>query len=271
MKLEAALLAPGDRRALPLLDRVDVELAEGAGFDLVFERLWAVFGPRREMEARELLLQERAGRFAQGWSVRYYPMLIRFDLDVVAVRDCVIAVAPDLAVVLLSHILVDERARRSGLAAFGRAAPLLFVPRDRPTLLFAEMEPLDEADPPTRVRLAAYHKAGFSLMGVRDFPYCQPDFERGGRPVPLVPVLRLVDLRGPEPGPVFPVETLRRGLDGMDAIHAIHDPTDLAVRRAAAEAAWAGRQVLCGVGVDDPAIGRAGVLAALPARMGGQR
>ena len=49
MKIDPALFTPQDQRAASLLDRVDIELAEGPAFDLVFDRLWAAFGPRGEV------------------------------------------------------------------------------------------------------------------------------------------------------------------------------------------------------------------------------
>lgn len=208
-------LAPGDRVDPTLLARVSVRETD---FDLVYDRLWAEFGPRGEMEAREVLIPDLVGRQEGDWFVQYHPLCVRVDEDVAAVRDCMVAVGP-ITVILLSHVWVDPIWRRTGVAAICRAAPLTFAPEDRPCVLIAEMEPLD--DEPSRVRFSAYLKAGFTILPI---PYVQPDFSRGGTPIPLVPVLRCV---GVELSPAL-LDTV---YDGLDAIHAPHDPADLKLRR----------------------------------------
>lgn len=210
-------LAPGDRVDPTLLARVLVQEGE---FDVVYERLWAEFGPLGEMEGRDHLLADLAGRQEGAWSVRYHALTVRVDGELAAVRDCFVAVGP-LTVILLSHVWVDPTWRRTGIAAICRAAPLTFAPEDRPCVLVAEMEP--EHDEASRIRFAAYRKAGFTILSV---PYLQPDFSRGGRPIPLVLVVRLV---GVELSPAL----LESVYDGLDAIHAPYDPAELHQRREA--------------------------------------
>ncbi|MEP6671137.1 MAG: hypothetical protein ABJF10_18395 [Chthoniobacter sp.] len=182
-------LAPGDEKSATLdLARFDLARIHSVNdplFEEAYGRLWAEFGPKDEMERREVLAQ----RFQLGPRFLYQMAFVRSAGEFVAVRDHTAAMTRDNlnVVVHLSHNLVSPLARRTGLAGWMRAlpiatatscviangAPLAFF---TPITLLAEMEyPLPD-DPPRMIRLQAYERAGFRKIDPQMVQYFQPDF-----------------------------------------------------------------------------------------------
>ena len=228
-------LAPGDGKSLDLdrgeLDVARVVSAHDPLFASAYERLWNEFGSLHEMESREVIERRLAwhpvAMRSDCW-LRYELMLVRHLGRFAAVRDHTAVVsskygAPQ-AVVHLSHVLVDEAWRRTGLAGWLRAFPIQTAracllaagfAADSPITLVAEMEhPDSQAQEPTvdlqgnsphqeqhpqpqpqsvnrRVRLAAYERAGFKKVDPAAVSYFQPDFrppeqiDASGGPRPL--------------------------------------------------------------------------------------
>jgi hypothetical protein len=207
-------LAPGDEKSAKL-DLARFELARIRGFDdPLFEEaygwLWREFGPKDEMERREVL----ARRFQLGRRFYYEMAFVRVDGEFVAVRDHTAAMARDgLSVVVhLSHNLVSPLARRTGLAGWMRALPIAaarqcVMANDAPLLVFtpitllAEMEYPRPNDPPRTIRLQAYERAGFRKIDPQMVKYFQPDFRDpaiidatgGARPLPFQLLVRRVN------------------------------------------------------------------------------
>jgi len=180
-------LAPGDlksaaldlaRFALTRIRRRDDPLFEEA-----YGRLWAEFGPKDEMEARDALGQ----RFQRGPRVLYEMAIVHTEGEFVAVRDHTAALTRDGAqiVVHLSHNLVSPPARRTGLAGWMRALPIATArdclaanagPPRAPITLLAEMEYAQPDDHARFIRLRAYERAGFRKIDPNIVKYFQPDF-----------------------------------------------------------------------------------------------
>ncbi|HXG49003.1 MAG TPA: GNAT family N-acetyltransferase [Methylomirabilota bacterium] len=204
-------LAPGEvkSRELPTGEFTVHCVRSGADplFARAFERLWAEFGARHEMEQPEVIARRLTWHPAQAtgdcW-LRYEMLVVRRRDEVVAVRDHTAVVAcPDgaaHAVVHLSHVWVEPAWRRTGLAGWLRAWPLQTAraclaaagqPMDSPVTLVAEMEHPEEGLPERMIRLKAYEKAGFKKIDPNVVPYLQPDFrppaeiDAGGGPKPL--------------------------------------------------------------------------------------
>ncbi len=213
-------LAPGDAKSLEL-DRRELDVARiGSGrdprFAPAYERLWNEFGPHQEMESRDVierrLAWHPATKTGDCW-LRYELVMVRRQGRFVAVRDHTAVVthkceAPQ-AVVHLSHVLVDEAWRRTGLAGWLRAWPIQTAraclvaagyPVASPITLVAEMEHPDPQMPNRLTRLAAYEKAGFKKVEPASVNYFQPDFRPPGqidasggpRPLPFGLILRRV-------------------------------------------------------------------------------
>jgi hypothetical protein len=108
-------------------------------------------------------------------------------------------------------VLVAPEARGRGLGQRLRELPLELAhatQRERfgrtlPTLVAAEMEPVDLAVPDTLHRLVAYGRAGFSALDPRRFRYSQPDF-RAPRAIPLLGIVRPHEL----PEDALPVDVV---------------------------------------------------------------
>lgn len=213
-----AHLAPGDGKSLEP-DWSDFELHQirdksDPFFEMAFGALWNEFGAKGEMEQVEVIadrlrwnpLQARKGAF-----LRYALVLVTHCGEFVAVRDHTVIVLEDRpgAVVHMSHNLVAEKWRRSGIAGWMRAIPIstaleclaaLKRPVGSPITLVGEMEHLDPSKPDTKVRLTAYEKAGFKMVDPARISYLQPDFRdprdidqsSGPVPVPLCLMLRRV-------------------------------------------------------------------------------
>ncbi len=242
-------LAPGDQRALQedwsgfTLERVagqaDAAFAEG------FDRLWAEFGHRGEMERREVIagrLSWDPARPGEGPALLYEMALIKRDGVLVAVRDHTAILARRLdggfeaeVVVHLSHVLVDPVWRGSGIVAWMRALPLQAARRCRatatgseegPVTLVAEMEPDDATAPDVRRRLRSYARACFRVADPAALVYGQPDFRApaeidrtGVQPVPLWLVLRRVGREEEASMPAADLQSLVSALESMFAVH----------------------------------------------------
>jgi hypothetical protein len=151
------------------------------------------------MEQRETIVR----RFALAPEMLYELVLVRKQGAPAAVRDHTAIPAGGEVVVHLSHNLVLPAWRRSGLAGWMRALPLLTARELRPgapITLVAEMEHPAPDDPQRDIRLRAYGRAGFKTADPRVVPYHQPDFRApaaieasgGAQPVPFRLLLRQV-------------------------------------------------------------------------------
>ena len=211
-------LAPGDAKSLERdwggLELHRVESAEDPLFDEAFGTLWAEFGASGEVEQAAVLARRmrwNGHAMINGCALRYRLMLLKSGGQIVAVRDHTAIVRDDRegAVVHLSHNLVMPEWRRSGLAGWLRALPILTArnclaaqgrPTDAPITLVGEMEHPDPANLASLVRLKAYEKAGYLKIDPRQINYLQPDFhapeeidDQGGpRPIPLSLAVRRV-------------------------------------------------------------------------------
>lgn len=187
-------LAPGDIRSASLdIDSFDVHMIHSVRdecFEPAYRALWDEFGAKDEMERRETL----EARFQLAPSMVYEMVLVRKDGEVAAVRDHTMISSGGEILVHLSHNLVMPKWRRSGLAGWMRALPVVSArqlsPGDYVTLA-GEMEYDDGIDPNRRIRLQAYEKAGFLKLDPRVVHYFQPDFrapeviDQSGGPHPL--------------------------------------------------------------------------------------
>ncbi|HEY2772860.1 MAG TPA: hypothetical protein VGK20_02280 [Candidatus Binatia bacterium] len=215
-------LAPGERAmtvgAWSSLSLETIREGSGESFEEAWGRLWREFGERGEMESRQVLARRLARDprrpTAAGLGLLYELFAVRAEGRLVAVRDHTAIVVPrrsaaagPLAVVHLSHIVIEEEWRGRGLAAPLRALPVdaarkalaaAGVPDTDavPVTLVAEMETGDDREAARR-RLS-YLRAGFRMVDPR-VGYLQPDFraedairQAGPRPVPLALVIRRI-------------------------------------------------------------------------------
>ncbi|AUX27717.1 hypothetical protein SOCEGT47_083150 [Sorangium cellulosum] len=230
----------GPEKVARALARFSVdEVRDAASFDEGYAALDAVFGPKGELERREVLTAWFAGEHTDPAApvVATYHMLLARGVDgdgrLAGVRDCYVTLdrAARRCVVLLSHALVLPAFRRTGLAALLRAAPVALARRaldaaglgGAEVLLAAEMEAVDPDDRDTVVRLLAYGRAGFSVVPPAVLPYAQPDFRDtaalGVAPVPL-PLLAVVRQVGEEARPDIPRDRAASFLRHYQAAHA---------------------------------------------------
>ena len=196
-------LAPGDVRSASL----DVEAYEHHSirsisdpwFEPAYRALWDEFGAKGEMELRDTL----EARFKLVPAMSYEMVLVRKDNEVAAVRDHTIIPSAGEVVVHLSHNLVMPKHRRSGLAGWMRALPVVSARQLSPgdfVTLAGEMEYDDKRDPDRAIRLLAYEKAGFLKVDPAAVKYFQPDFRDpavidaggGARPLPFQLIVRRV-------------------------------------------------------------------------------
>lgn len=211
MELEPTDLAPLERaKGLAAAARVRLEEVrdpDGATFDAAYRLLDGFFGPLGELEDRDVLarfVRERRLVYGEGLEGTYHLVAAWEGDRLVGVRDCYVDVdhGRGLCLVALSHSLVVEDRRRSGLGALLRAIPFAIARRELqgafPVLVAAEMEPVDPARPDTVVRLVAYGRSGFSVLDPQRFRYSQPDFRAGPSArhtgLPLLGVVRTVGL-----------------------------------------------------------------------------
>ncbi len=225
-------LAPGDAKSASLdLSRFQIERIRSVDhpdFGIAYGMLWDEFGAKGEMERRETLI----GRFARQPSVHYEIWLVREAGQIAAVRDHTAIAFEGELFVHLSHNLVMPPFRRTGLAGWLRAFPIVTaracaqsnqLPSNVLITLVSEMEPVS-SDPATHLRLLAYEKAGFKKVDPKHVHYHQPDFrdpveidETGGnRPLPFQLVLRQVNREGEEN---LPGARLRRIVEALYEIY----------------------------------------------------
>jgi GNAT superfamily N-acetyltransferase len=271
--VDAALLeddlAPGDRRAAAL-DWRDVRVrrvrdGDDPDFAAAYERLWAEFGPRGEMETRTVIRERLAWDPARphgATALAYELIIVRRGAEIAALRDHTAVVRleaagrprPGPVVVHLSHAFVEPAHRGSGLAAWLRALPLATARRcarasgcakGRAIVLVAEMEAPDPDDPERIARLRSYERAGFAKVDPAAAPYSQPDFRppevlasATPRPVPLGLVLRRV---GRESELEIPAAELAAIVESVYAVYAVHVPRAALDPLRAAAAAWTAR------------------------------
>ena len=202
------LLAPGDRKS------VQLDLAQFAWsrirssndplFETAYAALWQEFGAAHEMEPREVL----AARMRGAGRLRYEILLVRAGTEIAAVRDHTAIACDGEIIVHLSHLFVAPTWRRSGLAGWMRAAPILTarelaaatgIPGCSVTLA-GEMEYDDGSDPRKALRLLAYERAGCLKIDPHAVRYHQPDFRPpkvidasgGAQPLPFQLIIRRV-------------------------------------------------------------------------------
>ena len=269
-RFHLADLAPGDRGvAGEDWDDLTVRAVAGAddpAFGPAFDRLWAEFGPRGEMEGREVIaarLGWAPGRPVGRAAFLYELLVLRRRDEVVAVRDHTAVVRLDdrgrprhePTVVHLSHALVEPAQRGTGLAAWLRALPVRAARRcaagagraaDAPIILVAEMEHPDPADAARTARLRSYERAGFLKIDPAAAPYCQPDFRAPAalvhsapNPLPLALVVRRV---GAEKERTMPAAEVAAVVGSIYAVYAAHIAAAALDPLRTAAAAWTARQ-----------------------------
>lgn len=237
-------LSPLDRqKGLAALEQVRVERvtdADGPLFDAAYRLLDGFFGPRGELEAREVLagfVRQPVLDFGGGLLGVYHLVALRAGDELVGVRDLYVDLDPaaGVCVVALSHSLVVPAWRRSGLAALLRALPLplarevqqAHLGRTLPTLVAAEMEPADPHNPDTVVRLLAYGRSGFGVLEPARFRYSQPDFRADvalqHTGIPLLGVVRVLGLEADAPAAV-PAELVAAYPRLFHACHRVYLP-----------------------------------------------
>lgn len=111
-------------------------------------------------------------------------LLIEKDGTFCAVRDHTAIWMNGEIVVHLSHVLVAPDQRRTGLAGWLRAAPIVTArdlaaangKAEADITLVGEMEYDDGLDPKRAIRLAAYERAGYLKLDPSAVRFYQPDF-----------------------------------------------------------------------------------------------
>ena len=182
-------LAPGDRKCAKLdtslLSLSRIHSGDDPQFDAAYKMLQKEFEPCRHIE-RAAVLQKRF-----EWEVRqpvdqhaaYYEMIVaRAGERIAAVRDHVIIIRDNAAVVRLSHFSVSPDWRQTGLIGWMRALPIQTArhclqeagyPADAPITLVAEVE---MNTPKGLARVQACEDAGYLKVDPRVVPYVTPDF-----------------------------------------------------------------------------------------------
>lgn len=185
----ADVAAPDRDRVATVLRRVrleEVRDADSRAFHAAYDLLATAFYDSGELEERETLagfVRDRWLRYSPGLEGIYH-LVTAWDGDtLVGVRDCYVDVDAEarVCVVGLAHVYVTPAWRRTGLAAALRAVPITLArsashSAGLPTLVVAEMEPVDPADPETVIRLLAYGRAGFGVFDPRRLRYSQVEF-----------------------------------------------------------------------------------------------
>lgn len=226
IELIAADLATGDAKARELdfrdLDIARIFSSDDPLFATAYERLWNEFGSLHEMETSQVIKRRLAWSPVANVGERclQYEMILVQRIrpgeqpEFVAVRDHTAIVScrsePPIAVVHLSHVLVDPAWRRTGLSGWLRAWPIqtarhclaaagcstqsqitLVGEMEHPEVTNASQPSLPITQNTRLVRLKAYEKAGFKKIDPRAIDYFQPDFrpaaeiDAGGGPKPL--------------------------------------------------------------------------------------
>ena len=224
----------------------EVRSSRGADFSEAYAALAAEFGPRGELERREVIagwLDEGAAPPANGLHRTYHLLVARDEKgDLAGVRDChVVLDRTGVAVVYLAHALVLAPYRRMGLGALLRRVPIEIgraaiaeaglAASQVDLLLAAEMEPVSLDDEATIIRLRAYGKDGFAAIAPAALPYFQPDFRDldaldaldgksdEPRPIPLLAVVRFI---GHEDAVSLPARLARAFVTHLYAVFATH-------------------------------------------------
>ena len=233
--LTPELLAPGDEKSSALdpaeFSWVRIRSIDAPGFRVAYDALWAEFGASHEMETEDVL----AGRFASAAGTQYEMVLAQEKDGIAAARDHTAIWADGEVVVHLSHVLVAERWRRSGLAGWMRAVPILVAREvaarhgnpDAPITLVGEMEYDDGSDPRRAIRLKAYERAGYLKVDPAVARYHQPDFRPpadidasgGPRPLPFQLIVRQVGREGER---AVSSERLTRWIEALHTMYGAH-------------------------------------------------
>jgi GNAT superfamily N-acetyltransferase len=220
--------------------------SEDPDFAPAFDRLWAEFGPRAEMERREVIGARLGWQPAcpvAGAALLYELLVLRRREAIVAVRDHTAIVRLDdhgrpraePTVVHLSHALIEPAYRGTGLAGWLRALPLEAARRcgaeagrvrGAPIILVAEMEHPDPPDSLRMARLRSYGRAGFLKIDPAALEYSQPDFrapeslaDTAPAPVPLALVVRRV---GAETEETMPAAEVGAVVESIYAVYGVH-------------------------------------------------
>lgn len=220
----------------------EVRSSRAPDFAEAYAALAAEFGPRGELERREVIVGwldvEAHPRAALE---RTYHLLVARDENGVlaGVRDCHVVIdRSGVAVVYLAHALVLPPYRRTGLGALLRRVPIEIgqaaigeaglAASAVDLLLAAEMAPASLDDEASIVRLRAYGKDGFAAIAPAALPYFQPDFRDldaldpqrdEPRPIPLLAVVRFI---GHEGASSLPVRLARAFVTHLYAVFATH-------------------------------------------------
>ena len=240
--IDAADLHPGEgvarfQHAAERFVGAEVVDPDSPAFEEAYGALDAYFGHRNEIEPRAALARWLREPIEDGAIRCRYHLLTWHDRDgtLAAVRDGFVAtdVVAGRCVVLLSHSFVTEPYRRAGIAGVLRTAPATLARRDlrergfdpamTPTLLVAEMEPVEPARPDTLVRLFAYGKAGYRALDPGVVPYFQPDFRdlaTLGVPPRHVPMVLMVRRLDPGSNTFLPRELAGAIVQHLRRIHA---------------------------------------------------
>jgi hypothetical protein len=218
-------LAPGDGRAARLdvsgLELRSVSSVEDPAFKPAYQFLAEKFGETGALESVKVLAQRFAWPClpqADGWTLKYELLSISDRAgNLAAVRDHTAALPPladamdqTQVIVHLSHVLVAEPWRRSGLGGWLRALPVQLAREclwssgqeiDKAAVtLVAEMEAAAADSSEQPASLVAYERAGFRKLDPERVPYAQPDFRTadeidrsgGPRPLPFSLVIRRI-------------------------------------------------------------------------------
>lgn len=200
-----------DPRVRDAADRHRLELVDDERFDETYDFLAACFGPRGEIEPREVLAAEvRAPRWHGRVGIDY--QLVRVvDLEgaLVAVADGRYAIGPELFLGLGSNFTTDPARRGDRVATavdlstrrpfLARAAERLGRSPDLPGLIVVDVDPYDPDDPDTLARLRLWGRCGWRVMPPEALPFAllgQADPDRPG--ALLGPVPNLLMVRGVE-------------------------------------------------------------------------
>jgi GNAT superfamily N-acetyltransferase len=240
------------------LQVVQIRSASDVLFDVAWGALFEEFGPRGEIERREVVtrwLENPGGYGAAGLRVTYFLIGV-FDAEgeLAGVRDhhVVVDAEKKAVTVYLAHALVVPKFRRRGIAKELRRLALMHgeyaaeaagIEAPRITLA-AEMEPFDPNAKESATRLVAYGRDGFAAIEPSRILYRQPDFRdpieiaRKTRPIPLLAVVRRI---GKEGEPTLPRAEAEDFVKHLYAVFATHcragDLTPLAGRSYSALAA----------------------------------
>lgn len=221
----------------------EVRSSRAPDFAEAYAALAAEFGPRGELERREVIagwLDEDGAHSDDGLHRTYHLLVARDEKGALAgARDCHVVIdRSGVAIVYLAHALVLPPYRRKGLGALLRRVPIEIgeaairaagvAPSSVDLLLAAEMEPASLDDEASIVRLRAYGKDGFAAIAPSALPYFQPDFRDldaldpqsdRPRPIPLLAVVRFV---GHDDASSLPARLARAFLTHLYAVFATH-------------------------------------------------